>query len=76
MNSKLTNLEKEKILRIVNSPQLTFAETKQQLTTILPSLNEKQIEALAKVICEDIDQKKRGKFSEIFDLEGKKLKVS
>jgi hypothetical protein len=64
---KLTNQEKEKILRIVNNPQLTFEETKQELTIILPSANEQQIETLTKIICQDIDQKKRGQFTKIFD---------
>jgi len=72
---KLTISEKEQILRIVNSPQLNFEETKQELTTVLPSVNKNQIEALTKVICEEINQKKRGKFSGITDLEGKKFKV-
>ena len=32
---KLTNLEKEKILEVVNSPSLSFEETKQKLTIII-----------------------------------------
>lgn len=72
---KITELEKEKILKIVNSPQLTFAETKQELTNILPKLSEEEIINLTKVICEEIDQTKRGKFAGITDLQGKKFKV-
>lgn len=72
---KLTELEKNKILAIVNNPQLTFEETKQALTNILPQCSEPQIEALTQVICEQIDQNKRGKFSGITDLEGKKFNL-
>ncbi|CAI2199378.1 5847_t:CDS:1, partial [Funneliformis geosporum] len=66
---KLTAQEKNKILVIVNNPQLTFEETKQSLVAILPNANEQQIEALTKVICEAIGQSKRGQFSGITDLE-------
>jgi hypothetical protein len=72
---KFTEKEKTEVLRIVNSPQLTFEQTKQELVVILPNANENQIETLTKVICQDIDQKKRGQFSGITDLEGKSFKT-
>lgn len=72
---ELTNQEKAKILAIVNNPQLSFAETKQKIADICPFFNEEQVNALARVICEEIDQTKRGKLSGITDLEGKKWKV-
>jgi len=61
--------------RETGKPLNPFEETKKELTNILPKLSEQQIETLIKVICEEIDQKKRGQFSEITDLEGKKFKV-
>ncbi|CAI2195550.1 3952_t:CDS:1, partial [Funneliformis geosporum] len=63
------------ILQIVNNPQLTVAQTKLELVNILPNLTQPQIEALTEVICHQIDQSKRGKFSGITDLEGKNFKV-
>ena len=72
---KLTETEKSAILAIVNNPQLSFAETKSELARNLLWANEKQIETLAQVICQEINQAKRGKFTEIFNLEGKKIKT-
>jgi len=67
MNKKnLSEVQKVKILEVVNSPSLSFEETKQKLREV-GLKNEEQVETLAKVIFYDMDQTKRGQISEIYN---------